>query len=96
VSAARAESNSYVTSTCAVGTRTSDTPQPVIHTAAFGVDLAAKRVTRQGDNVHLTLTEWGMLEILVRNPEKLVGQEDDPSHPKHLITEAGMGYRFQR
>ena len=21
--------------------------------------------------------------------------EDDPSHPKHLLTEAGMGYRFQ-
>jgi two-component system KDP operon response regulator KdpE len=103
----------------------SDTAQPVIHTAAFSVDLAAKMVTRQGANVHLTPTEWGMLEILVRNPGKLVGQEellkevwgpthtnqshylrvylaqlrrkleDDPSHPKHLITEAGMGYRFQ-
>jgi len=21
--------------------------------------------------------------------------EDDPSHPVHLLTEAGMGYRFQ-
>jgi two-component system KDP operon response regulator KdpE len=21
--------------------------------------------------------------------------EADPSHPKHLLTEAGMGYRFQ-
>jgi two-component system KDP operon response regulator KdpE len=103
----------------------SDTAQPLIHTAAFSVDLAAKMVTRQGANVHLTPTEWGMLEILVRNPGKLVGQEellkevwgpthtnqshylrvylaqlrrkleDDPSHPKHLITEAGMGYRFQ-
>jgi two-component system KDP operon response regulator KdpE len=104
----------------------SDTAQTVIHTAAFSVDLAAKRVTRRGDDVHLTPTEWGMLEILVRNPGKLVGQEellnevwgpghanqshylrvylaqlrrkleDDPSHPRHLITEAGMGYRFQQ
>jgi two-component system, OmpR family, KDP operon response regulator KdpE len=22
--------------------------------------------------------------------------EDDPSHPVHLLTEAGMGYRFQQ
>jgi two-component system KDP operon response regulator KdpE len=22
--------------------------------------------------------------------------EDDPSQPRHLITEAGMGYRFER
>ena len=22
--------------------------------------------------------------------------EDDPSHPSHLLTEAGMGYRFQQ
>ncbi|WP_234887191.1 hypothetical protein, partial [Mycobacterium tuberculosis] len=21
--------------------------------------------------------------------------EDDPSHPKHLLTESGMGYRFE-
>jgi two-component system KDP operon response regulator KdpE len=100
--------------------------QPVVHTATFSVDLTAKRVTRHGADVHLTPTEWGMLEILVRNPGKLVGQEellnevwgpahgnqthylrvylaqlrrkleDDPSHPKHLLTEVGMGYRFQQ
>ncbi|GAB7069403.1 response regulator [Mycobacterium hodleri] len=104
----------------------SDGVEPVVHTAAFSVDLTAKRVTKQGNNVHLTPTEWGMLEFLVRNPGKLVGQEellnevwgpshgnqthylrvylaqlrrkleDDPSHPKHLLTEAGMGYRFQQ
>lgn len=104
----------------------SDGVEPVVHTAAFSVDLTAKRVTKQGNNVHLTPTEWGMLEFLVRNHGKLVGQEellnevwgsshvnqthylrvylaqlrrkleDDPSHPKHLLTEAGMGYRFQQ
>ncbi|MGK2854071.1 MAG: winged helix-turn-helix domain-containing protein, partial [Microbacteriaceae bacterium] len=99
--------------------------QPVIETSSFTVDLAAKKVTKSGVEVHLTPTEWGMLEMLVRHRGKLVGREEllkevwgpsyakethylrvylaqlrrkleaDPSHPKHLITEAGMGYRFQ-
>ncbi|MEU0494598.1 response regulator [Mycobacterium sp. NPDC006124] len=101
-----------------------DTDQPVVETDSFTVDLAAKLVTRHGVEVHLTPTEWGMLEMLVRNRGKLVGREellkevwgpayakethylrvylaqlrrkleDDPSHPRHLITETGMGYRF--
>jgi len=99
--------------------------QPVIETSSFTVDLAAKKVTKSGTEVHLTPTEWGMLEMLVRHRGKLVGREEllkevwgpayakethylrvylaqlrrklevDPSRPKHLITEAGMGYRFQ-
>jgi two-component system KDP operon response regulator KdpE len=99
--------------------------QPVIETASFTVDLAAKKVTKSGTEVHLTPTEWGMLEVLVRNRGKLVGREDllkevwgpayatethylrvylaqlrrkledDPSRPNHLLTEAGMGYRFE-
>lgn len=103
-----------------------DTEEPVVETEAFTVDLATKRVTRNGGDVHLTPTEWGILEMLVRNPGKLVGREDllrevwgpayakeghylrvylaqlrrkledDPSNPRHLLTEAGMGYRFQR
>ena len=106
------------------GTAASD-DEPVIETASFTVDLAAKKVTRNGAEIHLTPTEWGMLEMLVRNRGKLVGREEllkevwgpayakethylrvylaqlrrkleaDPSHPKHLLTEAGMGYRFQ-
>ncbi len=98
---------------------------PVIETSSFVVDLAAKKVTKHDIDVHLTPTEWGVLEMLVRNQGKLVGRrellrevwgpsyatethylrvylaqlrrklEDDPSHPKHLLTEAGMGYRFQ-
>ena len=103
----------------------SDTDEPVVETSSFTVDLAAKKVTKNGAEVHLTPTEWGMLEMLVRNRGKLVGREellkevwgpayakethylrvylaqlrrkleDDPAHPKHLLTEAGMGYRFQ-
>ncbi|MFE3698073.1 response regulator [Nocardia tengchongensis] len=104
---------------------TADTAEPVIETSSFTVDLAAKKVTRHGRDVHLTPTEWGVLEMLVRHQGKLVGRrellrevwgpsyatethylrvylaqlrrklEDDPSQPKHLLTEAGMGYRFQ-
>ncbi|MCK5752874.1 MAG: winged helix-turn-helix domain-containing protein, partial [Mycobacterium sp.] len=85
-----------------------------------------KIVTRDGEPVHLTPTEWGVLEMLVRNEGKLVGQrellhevwgpsyhsqthylrvylaglrrklEPEPAHPRHLLTEAGMGYRFVR
>jgi two-component system KDP operon response regulator KdpE len=47
----------------------------VVSTDAFTVDLAAKRVRREdGDDVHLTPTEWHLVEILVRNPGKLVSQ----------------------
>lgn len=47
-------------------------PEPVVVTASFTVDLAAKRVLREGVSVHLTPTEWGMLEILVRRRGSLV------------------------
>jgi two-component system KDP operon response regulator KdpE len=49
---------------------------PIVETADFTVDLAAKTVVRQGENVHLTRTEWGVLELLVRNEGKLVSQKD--------------------
>ena len=105
---------------------TVETDEPVVETASFTVDLSAKTVTKNDTEVHLTPTEWGMLEMLVRNRGKLVGREellrevwgpayakdthylrvylaqlrrkleDDPSRPVHLLTEAGMGYRFQR
>jgi two-component system KDP operon response regulator KdpE len=99
--------------------------EPVITTDAFSVDLAAKRVTRDGEVVHLTPTEWALLETLIRNPGRLISQrqllqtvwgpqyeretnylrvylaqlrrklEADPGRPRHLITEPGMGYRFE-
>ncbi|WP_308706047.1 response regulator [Nocardia nova] len=104
---------------------TAEESAPIVETSSFTVDLAAKKVIRGGRDVHLTPTEWGVLEMLVRNQGKLVGRrellrevwgptyatethylrvylaqlrrklEDDPSQPKHLLTEAGMGYRFQ-
>ncbi|MET9960258.1 response regulator [Streptomyces sp. NPDC006326] len=98
----------------------------VVETDGFTVDLAAKKAVREGRDVRLTPTEWHLLEVLVRNGGKLVGQkqllqevwgpsygtetnylrvymaqlrrklEADPSHPRHFITEPGMGYRFER
>jgi two-component system, OmpR family, KDP operon response regulator KdpE len=46
-----------------------------VTTGAFTVDLAAKKVaTREGAPVHLTPTEWHLVEMLVRHPGKLVSQ----------------------
>lgn len=77
------------------------------------------------DTMHLTRTEWHLLDALARNPGKLLSQrqllqevwgptyqeetqylrqymaqlrrklENEPARPKHLLTEPGMGYRFQ-
>ncbi|MGO8873182.1 MAG: response regulator [Acidimicrobiales bacterium] len=48
--------------------------QPRIETEEFTVDLAAKRVTRNGSDVHLTPKEWDIVEVLVRHPGSLVSQ----------------------
>jgi two-component system KDP operon response regulator KdpE len=45
-----------------------------VETADFTIDLAAKRVIRDGDEVHLTPTEWQLVEVLVRNRGRLVAQ----------------------
>ena len=88
------------------------------------VDLAATLITRAGQPVHLTPTEWRLLEVLVTNPDRLMTRgmlltdvwgplhgndsgylrlymaqlrrklEPDPGHPRYLVTESGMGYRF--
>ncbi|MDT0168177.1 response regulator [Pseudarthrobacter sp. BRE9] len=98
---------------------------PAIDVGDFEVDLANRRVTRAGDPVRLTPREWAILELLARNPGRLITQqqmlrkvwgpgydnethylrvymgqlrrklEADPARPRHLLTEAGMGYRFQ-
>ncbi|MBX7454774.1 response regulator [Mycolicibacterium sp. 3033] len=49
--------------------------EPVVETPSFTVDLAKKEVTKNGATVHLTPTEWGILELLVRNSGKLVTRE---------------------
>lgn len=57
--------------------RSTDTDRsaPLVETPDFVVDLAAKRVTRpDGDEIRLTPTEWGIVEVLASNRGKLVTQ----------------------
>ncbi|WLP89309.1 response regulator [Gordonia sp. NB41Y] len=49
---------------------------PVVDAGTFVVDLEAKQVLRQGVPVHLTPTEWAVLDLLVRNEGKLVTQRE--------------------
>jgi len=50
--------------------------QPTVTTAAFTIDFAARTVTtHQGGQTRLTPTEWHLLEVLTRNPGKLITQK---------------------
>jgi two-component system KDP operon response regulator KdpE len=48
--------------------------EALIETADFTIDLAAKKVRRDGEEVRLTPTEWHLVEVLVRNRGRLVAQ----------------------
>ncbi|WP_457029943.1 response regulator [Kitasatospora sp. P5_F3] len=48
--------------------------ESTVVTEGFTVDLAAKKVNRDGADVRLTPTEWHLLEVLVRNAGRLVSQ----------------------
>lgn len=49
---------------------------PTVDTADFTIDLAAKRVRRDGHDVRLTATEWQVVELLARNPGRLITQKE--------------------
>jgi two-component system KDP operon response regulator KdpE len=52
-----------------------DTEQPVLATPDFTIDLQAKKVVGVDQKeIRLTPTEWGIVEVLVRNQGKLVSQ----------------------
>jgi two-component system KDP operon response regulator KdpE len=56
--------------------RTSSAPEdPRVETDDFTIDLASKRVTREGSDIHLTPKEWDIVEVLVRRSGKLVSQQ---------------------
>jgi two-component system, OmpR family, KDP operon response regulator KdpE len=60
--------------------------EPVVEFGDVVVDLATTRVTLNGEEVRLTPTEWHLLEVLVRNPGKLLSQ-------RQLLLEVwGPGY----
>ena len=48
---------------------------PIVGFADVAIDLSTKSVTRGGQRVHLTPTEWRMLEFLARNPGALVTRQ---------------------
>jgi two-component system, OmpR family, KDP operon response regulator KdpE len=52
-----------------------DRAPQVVDVGTFAVDLAAGRVTRDGEQVRLTPTEYHLLEVLVRNAGRLVPQQ---------------------
>jgi len=101
-------------------------PAAPIQLGGHRIDLAGRTITTAGGSApHLTKTEWQLLELLLREPGRLVGQrqllqtvwgptylsetnylrqfmaqlrrklEPDPAHPQFLLTEPGMGYRYQ-
>ena len=49
--------------------------EPTVRFGDVTIDLARKSVTRSGGDVHLTPTEWRLLEFLARNPGTLVTRE---------------------
>jgi len=107
-----------------------DTAVPVVRIGAATIDLSRHLVTVAADDgsetpLHLTRTEWLLLQVLLRNPGRLVTQkelieavrgpayanagqylrqymaqlraklEPNPARPRHLLTEPGIGYRYQ-
>ena len=48
---------------------------PIVETPDFRIDLSTKRATNAaGREIKLTPTQWHLVEILVRNPDRLVSQ----------------------
>ena len=50
-------------------------PAPIVDAGTFTVDLVAKTIRRDGVMVHLTRTEWAILELLVRHQGSLISGE---------------------
>lgn len=49
--------------------------EPVVSFGEVTVDLAARSAERAGERVRLTPTEWKVLELLLRNPGRLVTRQ---------------------
>jgi two-component system KDP operon response regulator KdpE len=69
--------------------QTSAAGVPMLQTAAFTIDLTAKKATRAGKDIRLTPTEWHLLEVLARTPGRLV------SHQQLLREVWGPAYQDQ-
>jgi len=90
----------------------------------LAIDLRRRRVSREGNLIRLTPTEWELLSVLVSDPERVFTHqqlfaavwkrsfgdarlylrvhvtnlrrkiERDPTNPRLVITEPGVGFRF--
>ena len=100
-------------------------PEPIFEAGELRVDLAERRVWRQGEEIHLTPTEYKLLATLIRHAGKVLTHrqllkevwganyvnqshyvrvylaqlrqkiESDPTRPRLLLTEPGVGYRLR-
>jgi two-component system KDP operon response regulator KdpE len=105
--------------------RVSEEAEPRVAVGDLVIDLSARSVTRDGDEVHLTPIEFSLLRVLALHRGKLVthGQllrevwghgfeeethylrvhvahirakiEPEPSRPRYVVTEPGIGYRLR-
>ena len=96
---------------------------PIVCAGGVDIDLVRRRVVRNGQEVHLTPTEYDLLRVLVQQAGRVIthghllrsvmgeGYEDatgtlrvhiaslrkkleaDPSRPRIIKTEPGVGYR---
>jgi two-component system KDP operon response regulator KdpE len=96
----------------------------VLRAGPVEIDIDSRRVTRRGEQVKLTATEFALLSLFVRNAGKVLTHryilenvwgpsfaeeshytrvyvaqlrkkiEEDPSNPRLIVTESGIGYRL--
>jgi two-component system KDP operon response regulator KdpE len=97
----------------------------VLRAGALALDPAAHTVTREGEALRVTRTEFELLHYFMRHPGKVITHREllqsvwgaeygdeaeylrvyirrlrqkievDPLNPRHLLTEHGLGYRFE-
>ena len=102
----------------------SETERAVVDLGSVSIDLLARTVKRNGEEVHVTPKEWELLTALAKHPGRVLthdtllrtvwgpaqlGQteylrvairslrqklEDEPSRPRLIVNEPGVGYRL--
>ncbi len=104
--------------------RTEEPPVTLVNAGPLAIDLEARTVSKSGETVALTRTEFDILGLLARNADRVITTraivdevwgrsekrgtqalrvhvshlrskiEDDPSGPRLVVTEPGVGYRL--